>query len=249
MPDFSFQATPPHAAGQFTTTRWSLVLTAQDQASSEAEAALAELCRAYWYPLYAFIRRRGHDAHDAQDLTQEFFYRLLDRHYLSAVDHRKGRFRSFLLAALEHFLANEWRRAQTQKRGGGRQIVSIDDTAEARYLQEPHTELSPERIYEQRWALAFLERVLQQLRQEFAEAGKQTTFDGIKTFLTGEKNDEPYAALATRLGTTEAALKMSISRLRQRYAELLRAEIANLVARPEDIEDELRALLDALHPG
>ena len=242
------QTPPSHAAGQFTTTRWSLVLAAQDDAPAEAEAALAELCKAYWYPLYAFIRRRGYDAHDAQDLTQEFFYRLLDRNYLSAVDHRKGRFRSFLLAALEHFLTNEWRRSQTQKRGGGKQIVSIDDTAEARYMQEPSTELSPERIYEQRWALAFLDRVIHQLRQEFVDAGKQSTFDAIKIFLTGERNNESHLALASRLGTTEAALKMSISRLRQRYGELLRAEIANLVARPEDIEDELRALLKALRP-
>lgn len=243
------KAPPPHATGQFTTTRWSVVLAAQDDATAEAEAALAELCKAYWYPLYAFIRRRGYDSHDAQDLTQEFFYRLLDRNYLSAVDHRKGRFRSFLLAALEHFLANEWRRSQTQKRGGGKPIISIDDTAEERYMQEPSTELSPERIYEQRWALAFLDRVIRQLRQEFVSAGKESTFDAIKIFLTGERNCESHLALASRLGTTEAALKMSISRLRQRYGELLRAEIANLVARPEDIDDELRALLNALQPG
>lgn len=240
---------PPPSAGQFTTTRWSVVLAAQDDSSSEAQAALATLCQAYWFPLYAFVRRRGYDAPDAQDLTQEFFCRLLDRRYLSAVDHRKGRFRSFLLAALEHFLANEWRRSQAQKRGGGQQLVSIDDEAEARYVREPHTDLSPEKLYQQRWALAFLENVLQQLRREFAEAGRTDQFDTLKIFLTGEKSSETHAALAARLGTTEAALKMSISRLRQRYAELLRAEIANLVARPEDVEDELRALLEALRPS
>lgn len=243
------QPTVANAATQFTTTRWSLVLAAQNDFPGGANDALAELCLAYWFPLYAFIRRRGYNTHDAQDLTQEFFYRLLDRNYLSAVDHRKGRFRSFLLAALEHFLANEWRRGQAQKRGGGKPAISIDDTAEARYLREPQTDLSPERIYEQRWALAFLDRVIHQLRQEFVDAGKQTTFDAIKIFLTGDRNNESHLALASRLGTTEAALKMSISRLRQRYGELLRAEISNLVVRPEDIEDELRALLNALQPG
>ena len=143
MPPAEINPELPHSAGQFTTTRWSIVLAAQDGSSSNADAALAELCQTYWYPLYAFIRRRGHDAHDAQDLTQEFFYRLLDRCFLSAVDHKKGRFRSFLLAALEHFLANEWRRSQTLKRGGGKLIISIDDAAETRYLEEPHTTLSP----------------------------------------------------------------------------------------------------------
>lgn len=248
MSALDVQPTVANAATQFTTTRWSVVLAAQNDASPGAIDALAELCQAYWYPLYAFVRRRGYNPHDAQDLTQEFFYRLLDRNYLSAVDHRKGRFRSFLLAALEHFLANEWRRGQAQKRGGGKPAVSLDDTAEARYLREAHTDLSPERVYEQRWALEFLDRVIRQLRQEFTDAGKQPAFDALKVFLTGEKNTESHATLANRLGTTDAALKMSISRLRQRYGQLLRVEIANLVARPEDVEDELRALLNALQP-
>lgn len=234
------------AASQFTTTRWSVVLAAKDDTSSQAGEALAQLCRTYWYPLYAFIRRRGHGAHDAQDLTQEFFLRLLDKHYLQAVDHRKGRFRTFLLAALEHFLANEWRRSQAQRRGGGRQIISIDDTAEARYLQEPHTDLSPERIYEQRWALAFLEQVLGKLRTEFVEAGKGPTFETLKVFLTGDRPPASYADLASSLATTEAAFKMAVSRMRQRYAELLRLELANTVSSPDEVEDELRALMAAL---
>ena len=234
------------AAPQFTTTHWSVVLAAKDDTSPVADDALAKLCRAYWYPLYAFIRRRGHSPHDAQDLTQEFFYRLLDKRYLSAVDHRKGRFRTFLLAALEHFLANEWRRSQTQRRGGGQQIISVDDSAEQRYAQEPATELSPERIYEQRWTLAFLEQVLGKLRAEFIEAGKGATFEALKMFLTGDRAPTGYAHLAVSLGTTEAALKMAVSRMRQRYAELLRQEIANTVSSPDEVEDELRALMAAL---
>jgi RNA polymerase sigma-70 factor (ECF subfamily) len=223
-----------------------VVLAAKEDSLPAAADALAQLCRAYWYPLYVFIRRRGHGPHDAQDLTQEFFYRLLDKRYLSAVDHRKGRFRTFLLAALEHFLANEWRRSQTQRRGGGQQIISIDDSAEQRYSHEPVTELSPERIYEQRWALAFLEQVLVKLRAEFVEAGKGETFEATKAFLTGDRSPVGYADLAASLGTTEAALKMAVSRMRQRYAELLRQEIANTVASPDEIEDELRALMAAL---
>ncbi|HXG49182.1 MAG TPA: ECF-type sigma factor [Methylomirabilota bacterium] len=232
--------------GAFVTTHWSVVLAAKDESSPAADGALAQLCRVYWYPLYAFIRRRGYGPHDAQDLTQEFFYRLLDKRYLSAVDHRKGRFRTFLLAALEHFLANEWRRSQTQRRGGGRQIISIDDSAERRYALEPATELSPERIYEQRWTLAFLEQVLGRLRAEFVAAGKGTTFDALKVFLTGDRPPARYAELANALGTTEAALKMAVSRLRQRYADLLRQEIAHTVSGPDEVEDELRALMTAL---
>lgn len=234
------------AASQFTTTRWSVVLAAKDDTSSQAGEALAQLCRTYWYPLYAFIRRRGHSPHDAQDLTQEFFLRLLDKHYLQAVDHRKGRFRTFLLAALEHFLANEWRRSQAQRRGGGRQIISIDDSAEQRYMHEPATDLSPERIYEQRWALAFLEQVLGKLRTEFVEAGKGPIFETLKVFLTGDRPPASYAELASSLATTEAAFKMAVSRMRQRYAELLRLEIANTVSSPDEVEDELRALMNSL---
>ena len=243
-PDFNPNALP--AAPQFTTTHWSVVLAAKDEASPVADQALAQLCRAYWYPLYAFIRRRGHGPDDAQDLTQEFFYRLLDKRYLSAVDHRKGRFRTFLLAALEHFLANEWRRSQTQRRGGGRKIMSIEDSAEQRYTNEPATDLSPERIYEQRWALAFLEQVLGKLRAEFAEAGKGANFEALKVFLTGDGPSASYAELASSLATTEAALKMAVSRMRHRYGELLRQEIANIVSSPDEVEDELRSLMAAL---
>jgi RNA polymerase sigma factor (sigma-70 family) len=236
----------PSLGTVFATTQWSVVLAARGEDSPQAAAALARLCRIYWYPLYAFIRRRGYSPHDAQDLTQEFFYRLLDKRYLHAVDYRKGRFRSFLLAALEHFLANEWRRSQAQRRGGGQHIISIDDDAEQRYAQEPATHLSPEHIYEQRWALAFLEQVLGKLRAEFIEAGKGAAFEALKVFLTGDRPPGGYAGLAAELGRTEAALKMTVSRMRQRYAELLRQEIAETVSSPDEIEDELRSLMAAL---
>jgi DNA-directed RNA polymerase specialized sigma24 family protein len=237
----------PRPDSVFATTHWSVVLAAQDACSEQAAEALAQLCRTYWYPLYVFIRRRGYDAHDAQDLTQEFFYRLLDRSYLSAVDFRKGRFRSFLLAALDHFLANEWRNARTQRRGGGIALISInDETAESRYLNEPSTNLSPERIFDQRWALALLERVLGRLRNEFADAGKAQLFESLKVFLTGDKRPVPYTVLASETGSKEAALKMAVSRMRQRYGELLRDEIAQTVSGPAEAEDELHALFAAL---
>jgi RNA polymerase sigma-70 factor (ECF subfamily) len=163
------------------------------------------------------------------------------------VDRRKGKFRSFLLAALDHFLANEWRRAKTQKRGGGVTFLSLDDeTAEHQYLQEPAADLSAERLFERRWAMTLLEQVLARLRQEFVVAGKEVSFEELKVFLTGEKRAAPYAELGLKLGTTEAALKMSVSRMRQRYGEILREEIAATVATPEDVEEELRALFAAL---
>jgi RNA polymerase sigma-70 factor (ECF subfamily) len=223
------------------------VLAAREETSERADAALESLCKLYWWPLYAFVRRRGYDAHDAHDLTQEFFARLLHKNYLRAVDPRKGRFRSFLLAALEHFLANEWRRGQAQKRGGDMSFISLnDDSADEQYLQVAAANISPERLFEQQWAAALLEQVLGRLQNEFATAGKAALFEELKIFLTGEKRTGSYSELAVKLGTTEAALKMSVSRMRQRYGELLRAEIANTVARPEDVDEELRALFAAL---
>jgi RNA polymerase sigma-70 factor (ECF subfamily) len=208
---------------------------------------LEKLCRIYWYPLYAFSRRRGYGVADAQDLTQGFFERLLEKDYMRAVDPKKGKFRSFLLAALEHYLANDWRRRNTQKRGGQLAFLSLDDgSAEQQYLQVPATNLSPEKLFEQQWATATLEQVLRRLRDEHAAAGKVALFEELKTFLTGEKQATSHAERAAKMGTTEAALKMAVSRLRQRYRELLRAEIANTVARPEDIDDEMRALFAAL---
>lgn len=231
----------------FVTTHWSVVLAAGHAASDGADVALEKLCRAYWWPLYAFVRRRGYAAHDAQDLTQEFFARLLAKDFLRAVDRSKGKFRSFLLAALEHFLAKEWRNSRAQKRGGKFSFVSIDDdSAEQPFLQVPASNLSPEQLFEQQWAITLLEQAVAKLREEFRMAGKQALFDELKIFLTGEKPSVSYAELSAKLGMTEAALKMAISRMRQRYGELLRAEIANTVSDPTEVEEELQALFRAL---
>ena len=234
-------------APQFTKTRWSVILAAGHREAPESAAALETLCRAYWRPLYCYLRRRGRTPHDAQDLTQAFFARLLERDYLRAVDPRKGKFRSFLLAALEHFLANEWRNARTQKRGGRYSFVSLDDTeAEQGYLKVPASNLSPEQFYEKQWASTLLERVLSRLREEFRAAGKGLLFEELKVFLTGDKSAATYAELAVKLSTTETALKMAVSRMRHRYGGLLREEIAQTVSRPEEIAGELRALFAAL---
>jgi RNA polymerase sigma factor (sigma-70 family) len=231
----------------FATTHWSVVLAAGQSESPLAAAALERLCRNYWYPLYAYVRRRGRSSEDAQDLTQEFFFRLLDRRWLSQVDRQKGKFRTFLLVAVNHFLANEWDRAQAAKRGGGVAHFSLDDHAlEARYHLETATALSPEQLYERCWALALLAKVLQRLREEAATAGRQEQFDELKVFLTGEKPAVPYQELATQLATTEAALKMAVQRLRRRYGELIRDEIAQTVNDPQAVEDELRHLRTVL---
>jgi len=233
--------------GEFTTTHWSVVLSAGRDRSTQASDALAKLCRTDWWPLYVFVRRQGHSSHDAQDLTQAFFARLLEKNYLSAVDPRKGRFRSFLLAALGHFLGKEWRRARAQKRGGQFTFVSIDaESAEQQYLQVPASNLSPEQLFEQQWAMTLLDQTLARLYEEFVASGKGALFGELKIFLTGEKQAASYAELAAKLGMTEAALKMAVSRMRQRYGELLRAEIANTVASPGEIDEELRALFAAL---
>ena len=214
---------------------------------ARGDSALAELCRLYWYPLYMFARRRGHSPDDAQDLTQGFFLHLVEQRALASVDRLKGKFRSFLLAALEHFLANEWRRAKTQKRGGHVAFVSInDDTAENRFIQAPSSEAAPEKAYEQAWAMSLLEQSLNRLRAEATSAAKADTFERLKGFLTGDKQPVTYAELARQMNTTEAALKMTVSRMRARYGELLREEIANTVTTPDEVEDELRALFAAL---
>lgn len=250
-----FRPFPPSeetsASCRFNTTHWSVVLSAQSAQSAQspqASESLAKLCRIYWWPLYAFVRRRGYAAHDAQDLTQEFFARLLANDFLRPVDRSKGRFRSFLLAALQHFLAKEWRRAHTQKRGGEFTFVSInDETAEQPYLQVAASNQSPDRIFDQQWALTLLNQAVARLGEEFVAAGKGPLFQEIKIFLTGEKQTGRYAELALKLQTSESALKMAVSRMRQRYGELLRAEIANTVSGPEEVEEEWRALLAALN--
>ena len=205
------------AAPSFATTHWSVVLASAQGDSPQAAAALDQLCRTYWYPLYAFVRRQGHGQHDAEDLLQAFFARFLEKHYLEDVDRSRGRFRSFLLAALRHFLADEWDKAMAAKRGGRVQFFSLDSqAAESRYWEEPASDLTPEKLYEQRWACVLLERVLQQLEQDSAKAGKGHFFEALKPFLIGECRSVSYAELAAQLGVSEAALKMKVQRLRHR---------------------------------
>jgi RNA polymerase sigma-70 factor (ECF subfamily) len=229
------------------TTHWSLVAAARDRDAPEAQEALAALCGSYWYPLYAFVRRQGFDAHQAQDLTQEFFARLLEKDFLQAVDPRKGKFRSFLLAACKHFLANERDRAAALKRGGGQSVVSLDfHTANDRFAQEPADPWTPERFFERQWALAVLDRVLARLRQEFDRAGKSDFFDRLKFALIGQRSQVPYSELARQLDMTEGAVKVAVHRLRQRYRELLREEVGQTVEEPGRIDEEIRELFAAL---
>ncbi len=234
-------------AGRFALTRWSIVLTAGRSESTQARDALEKLCQSYWQPIYAFVRREGHRPEDAQDLTQEFFARLLEKNYLQAVDRSKGRFRSFLLASLKHFLANEWDKARAHKRGGRNVLVPIDAvSAETTYTVEPVEHLTPEKIFERRWALTLLKAVMAQLRTEYQGEGKTALFDALKPTLTGDSQLPSYAELAGRLGTSEGALKVAAHRLRRRYRDLLRAEIAQTVASPEEIDEEIRALFAAV---
>jgi RNA polymerase sigma-70 factor (ECF subfamily) len=234
---------PQARGGVFATTHWSVVLAASQSDSPQAAEALEKLCRTYWYPLYAYVRRYGYRPEDAKDLTQEFFFHLVQKDYLAQVDPRKGKFRSFLLAAVNHFLAKEWARSRTIKRGGRVSFIPLDEAqAEQRYQAELSGERSPEEIYDRAWAIALLETVLRRLREETATAGYADRFEELKGVLVGERPSLSYAALAPRLRTTEAALKMAVRRLRSRYAELLREEIATTVPGPQEAEDELRHL-------
>jgi RNA polymerase sigma-70 factor (ECF subfamily) len=231
----------------FTPTHWSVVLAAGASDSTHARDALEKLCRNYWFPIYAFVRRQGHAPHDAQDLTQEFFSRLLERNYLAEVDRSKGRFRSFLLASLKHFLANEWDKANAQKRGGGKILIPIAIAdAETSCAFEPADDATAEKIFERRWALALLEHVLKNLRDEFVRDGKEQLFEQLKPTLTEASRAVRYAQIAEQLGTSEGAVKVAVHRLRQRYRELLRAEIAETVANAGEVEDEIRNLFAAL---
>ncbi|HXT10227.1 MAG TPA: sigma-70 family RNA polymerase sigma factor [Candidatus Angelobacter sp.] len=241
------QETTP-AGPHFSPTHWSVVLAAAGRAdSTQARDALEKLCRNYWLPIYAFIRRQGRNPHDAQDLTQEFFARLLEKHFLGDVQRDKGRFRSFLLASVKHFLANEWDKAVAQKRGGGRAPISIDAAmAESAVGFEPADTLTAEKIFERRWALALLDQVLRRLREEYARDGKERQFERLKPTLTEASRSVPYAEIAAQLGASEGAVKVAVHRLRQRYRELLRAEITDTVGAAEDVDDEIRNLFAAL---
>ena len=245
MPDSS---RPAESQPQwFVTTHWSVVMAAGRGDSTRARAALEKLCKNYWYPLYAFVRRLGHGPHDAEDLVQGFFAVCLEKNYLGAADRAKGRFRSFLLIALKRFLANEWDKQRAQKRGGVISKISLDSlTAEQRYALEPSDQFTADRLYERRWALTLLDQVLTRLRDEQAAAGKRQQFEQLKECITAVGRGTPYSDLATRLDTSEGAIKVAVHRLRLRYRELLEEEIANTVSSPEQIAEERRHLLAAL---
>jgi RNA polymerase sigma-70 factor (ECF subfamily) len=216
--------------------------------SPHARVALAQLCGTYWKPLYAFIRRSGCSTEESQDLTQEFFARLLEKNYLQTADRERGRFRSFLLGAVKHFLANQRKAARTQKRGGGEPLLSLDfSTAEAAYLLEPADLETPQRLFDRQWALVLLDQVMRQLESEFAGAGKVDQFAALRPFLSaGEDHAAAYRDVGVKLGLSEAAVKMAMHRLRKRFREALRAEIAQTVVGPEEINDELAELFAVL---
>ncbi|HSU54700.1 MAG TPA: ECF-type sigma factor [Candidatus Dormibacteraeota bacterium] len=246
MTSSSKASSNPGPAGYFATTHWSVVLHAGRE-TARGEEALARLCQIYWYPLYAYVRRQGHGPHDAEDLTQGFFASLLERKSLAGVQPEKGKFRSFLLAAMNHFLANEWDRVKAQKRGGGVHPLSLDATdAETRYRLEPADPVSADRIFDRRWAITLLDRVLEQLRGEYIKEDKADMFEKLKFALTGERSKIRYSELADKLGMSEGAVKVAVHRLRQRYREILRREIAQTVSSPEEIEDEIRHLFSVV---
>lgn len=230
----------------FATTHWTVVLAAGRQHTPMADRALEELCHTYWYPLYAYVRRRGHSHEEAEDLTQAFFARFLERNFLENVSSEKGRFRAFMLAAFKHFLANEWDRATRQKRGGALAPLSLDSqSADTRYRIELADTLSPDKIFDREWALALLERVIVRLRDECAAADQANLFEKLKPFLTLDKTAAPYAQTAVELSMSEGAVRVAAHRLRRRYRELLRAEVSQTLADPAQTEEEMRALLTA----
>lgn len=244
------QPSNPPFGGNFPTTRWSCVVSAGAADAVRARDSLEELCTAYWYPTYVYIRRRGYDAEQARDLTQDFFVRLLEKGVLSEADPNRGRFRSFLRTVCAHFLANRSDWARAQKRGGGRTFLPLDASdAEARYGLELSSSLTPEKIFDRSWALTLLGRVLDRLGREYDEAGKAATFQALRGMLAGEPELGSYAELATRLGATEGAVRVAAHRLRRRYGELLRSEIAATLAEPAEVDGEIRELFAALEPG
>ena len=242
----NISSTKPMQAA-FPTTHWSLVLAAGEGGSAQAAEALARLCSGYWYPVYAYVRRDGHDVHSAQDLTQEFFFRLIEKDFVAGAVQEKGRFRSYLLIALKRFLVNEWQRTQAQKRGGGQACLSLDfASAEECYQLELVDKMTADRVYERRWTLALLDAVMETLRLEYVAEAKGELFEQLKIFLYGEKAASSQVEIGIRFGLSESAIKSTVHRLRRRYRELLHEEVAKTVASRLDVEDELRHLLNVL---
>ena len=234
----------------FVTTHWSAVIRAGRNDTTHARDALSRLCQTYWYPLYVYVRKRGHSPEDAKDLTQEFFSRLLARNWFGCADPQKGRFRSFLLSAMNHFLADEWDKARAQKRGGGVPAVPLQiDAAETRYCHEPADNVTPEQTYERRWAVELLAGVLNRLKDEYERDSKGALFAALNPCLVGERTAQPYARLAKSLSVTEGTVKAAVHRMRQRYRQLLREEIANTVASDDEVDEEMRHLSTVLARG
>ena len=228
----------------FETTHWSTVLAASSQSSGRARQALATLCQTYWYPLYVYLRRRGHSAEDAEDLTQGFFTRVFEKGTLGAADPERGRFRSFLLASLQHYVSHERDHVHAEKRGGTTALLPLElEGAEGLYRREPPDDRTPEAVFDQRWALSVLDRVAARLREEFRRRGKEAVFDGLREHLIGDDDRLSYREIGARLGLSEVAARVAVYRLRRRFGELLRREIGETVASPEDIEDEIRYLI------
>jgi RNA polymerase sigma-70 factor (ECF subfamily) len=240
---------PARARGAevFATTHWSVVLAARDPDSADAQAALARLCQTYWYPVYCCVRRHGRSPEDAQDLTQAFFAKLIEKKQISLADRERGRFRTFLLRSLENFLKNEHEKATSQKRGGGQEIISLDVAlAEDRYQAEPSTELGPEQLFERKWASTLINETMNHLRRELSVTGREELFDQLEPHLWGDDTSTPYSAIATRLHMTIVAVRVTLHRLRSRYRALLRDEIAQTIAEPAEIDDEMRRLFQVL---
>jgi RNA polymerase sigma-70 factor (ECF subfamily) len=243
-------ASPRDHATLFLTTRWSVVLAARDDVSDEAHLAMEALCRTYWQPLYLYARRHGHSPQDAEDLTQGFFARLLEKDWLAAVEQERGRFRQFLLMAFKRFLANEHDHAQRLKRGGGAHVVPLDTVlGEKLYREETSPSASADEVYDRRWALSLLDLSLARLRQEFEGAGRGNEFNVLKPQLTAPRGDIAYAELAEELGTSEGAARVAVHRLRKRFREVFREEIAHTVGDPVELDAELRHLVTVLARG
>src|SRR5262245_57512567 len=240
VPDSGSTALPQ---SYFATTHWSVVLDAGNPGSPQAADALEKLCRTYWYPLYAYLRRRGQNPEDAEDLVQAFFTGLLASQSLGDVAPEKGRFRTFLLASANKFLANEWRRSATLKRGGGLKFVPLGGPGpEELYQTEPSTDLTPERLYERRCAIALLDQAFNRLKEEAVAAGKASLFEQLRPFITDKSDSKDYPAIAARLGITEVAVRVAVHRLRQRYREILRTEVAQTLPNPSELASELQYL-------
>ena len=230
----------------FATTHWTVVLAAGKRSTPQADVALEQLCRTYWFPLYAYVRRRGHTKEDAEDLVQAFFARFLAKNYLAGLSAERGRFRAFLLASLKHFLINDWKKSQRQKRGGGEAALSLDwQTADTKFQVAATNEPSPDKAFDREWALALLAKVIERLQKECEADGKAKLFGQLKTFLTADKDGTAQSEAAKVLGMEEGAVRVAIHRLRKRYRELLRAEIAWTLADAADVDEEMRALFGA----